>query len=691
MGYLLIVTEKPSAAKKIAEALADKTPKRKVEQTVSYYELTHKGKEIIIVPAVGHLYGLEEVKKTKGFAYPVFDIHWVPIADIRKDASYSKKYLNVIKKLAKKAESFCLATDFDIEGETLGYNIIRFACEQEDAKRMKFSTLTKQDLLVSFDNLLPTIEWGQARAGVTRHSLDWYYGINISRALTHAITQTGMFKILSTGRVQGPALKILVEREREIKAFIPDPFWQIELLSKTGKTEIQSWHDADKFWKVKEADAIMKKVTGATSGDVTKVAANQIKQRPPTPFDLTTLQTEAYRCLNISPKHTLSFAQELYLAGLISYPRTSSQQLPESIGYKSILKQLMKQSPYVDLAQNLLNLKSLIPNNGKKVDPAHPAIYPTGVTPKEFKGKEKDLYDLIVRRFMATFGENAVRETTTITITINSEHFIAKGTRTAEPGWHIYYGKHVRLEEQEMPLLNEGETVKVKDIIKHDKETQPPKRYTESSIIKELEKRGLGTKATRASIIDTLVRRTYVTGKPLEATQLGVEVCQILEKYSPGILDEKMTRRFEEDLEKIREEKSDPDKILADARKFLIKLLKEFKSKEKNVGEELKKTFTETREAMSTVGKCLKCKDGMLSLRRGKFGRFIACNKYPDCATTFSLPAAGMVKPTDKSCETCKHPMIMMIRKAKKPQVVCMNTDCPDKKLPEDKGEEGKP
>ena len=696
MAYTLIITEKPSAAKKIADALADAKVEKKAEQGVPYYVLTHQKKEIVIVPAVGHLYGLNEVKKSKGFAYPIFEVHWVPIADIRKDAAYSRKYLNLIKKLSKKAESLCLSTDYDIEGETLGYNIVRFACQKEDAKRMKFSTLTKKELVESFHHVLPHLDWGQAHAGVTRHTLDWYYGINLSRALTSAITKSGMFKILSSGRVQGPTLKILADREKEIKAFIPEPFWQIELLGKPRNyekkqqnyekgadakdAEIDSWHVNDKMWDKAEADAIMARIRGVSQAIISKVQAIQTKQRPPTPFDLTTLQTESYRCLNISPKNTLAVAQNLYLRGLISYPRTGSQQLPESLGFKDILSKLAKQKEYGPLVKVVLQ-GSLKPNNGKKEDPAHPAIYPTGVLPKMLEGRDGAVYDLIVRRFLATFGCSAVRETVTISISANSEVFVAKGTRTVEPGWHVLYGQHVKLEEQELPHVRQGDAIVVSKILLHDKETQPPKRYTESSIIKELERRSLGTKSTRAQIVDTLVHRNYVNGRPLEVTELGLHVVGILEKYCNRILDEKLTRHFEQDMEKIRQLKEKPEKILHEAEEVLTGILADFKIHEKQVGKELVDTFAKTREALSTVGLCLVCKQGNLALRKGKFGRFIACSKYPDCKTTFSLPASGLAKPTEKVCQHCNHPIIVMIRKAKKPQEVCINPDCPAKKL----------
>ncbi|MEK6849898.1 MAG: DNA topoisomerase, partial [Nanoarchaeota archaeon] len=365
----LIITEKPNAAKKIAEALADGKA-TKQGMGAPYYTLKHKGKDIIVTCAVGHLYGLAEKVKTKGFQYPVFDIQWVPTSDISRGAAFSKKYLDEIKSLAKTADTFTVATDYDVEGEVIGLNIVKYACKQKDAHRMKFSTLTKEDLVEAYAKALPHLDWPQAEAGETRHFLDFYYGINLSRALTSAIKTSGMFKILSTGRVQGPALKMIVDREKEILAFKPVPFWQIELTGEAKKKALSAWHKEDKFWEKQKADAIFAKVSNEKKANVASVTKKQFKQQPPNPFDLTTLQTESYRCFGISPKFTLDLAQDLYTAGLISYPRTSSQQLPPAIGFAKIMKDLSRSPTFKPLADITLKGK-MQPNNGAKTDPAH--------------------------------------------------------------------------------------------------------------------------------------------------------------------------------------------------------------------------------------------------------------------------------------------------------------------------------
>ena len=366
----LIITEKLYSAKKIAEALADTTAKKKKSRNGSYYELTHNNKPILVTSAVGHLYGL--VQESKGWTYPVFDIKWEASYKNSKELDYIKGYIDTIETLAKKATEFTIACDYDIEGEVIGWNALRFACKQKDANRMKFSTLTKGDLIEAYETKLKHLNWGQAHAGETRHKLDWYYGINLSRALTGAVKAAGSFKVMSAGRVQGPALKLLVDREREIRKFKPELFWIIQLLGKYKKDPLEAWHVEDKIFDKKVVERILRKVKDKKEAEIKSIKRTRREQQPPYPFDLTSLQSESYNKFGITPKETLAHAQSLYLAGVTSYPRTSSQQLDPKLGLAKIIKKLSRQPAYTKLCEELLQNKILRPNNGKKTDPAHP-------------------------------------------------------------------------------------------------------------------------------------------------------------------------------------------------------------------------------------------------------------------------------------------------------------------------------
>ena len=666
----LIIAEKPSAAKKVAKGLSKSATEHK-EKGVRYYTLINdEGEEVFVASAVGHIFTLEE--KEKSFNYPTFDIEWVPSYEANKDAKFTKQYYNILKKLSKKATEYTVACDFDVEGEVIGYNVIRFICKQDDAQRMKFSTLVPEDVKSAYTKKGSSIEWGQAKAGETRHKLDWMYGINISRALTKAMKKAGRFTLMSSGRVQGPALKIIADKERKIQAFEPTPYWVVTAMLQHDQSFTVSY-EKGKLWKEKKAEKVVKESNKADTAEVIDVDKRVWTQKPPTPFNLGGLQSEAYKTIGLSPKQSLQIAQDLYTKGVTSYPRTSSQKLPKNIGYKKIFSKLKKNTPYKALIEELTK-GTLKPNNGKKKDPAHPAIYPTGEPAKGLKGKEKKVYDLIVKRFMATFGPNAKRQTTKLTFDINTYKYNAKATKTVEEGWHRYYKPFVRYKEQDIASVKEGEKIGFDKASYEEKETQPPRRYTKASLVKELEKQGLGTKATRADIVENLYKRGYADGKSITVSDLGLKLSATLEEHIPDIVSPDLTKHFEQKMEGIREKKEDPETTLSEAKETLIKILDEFKGKEKEIGEELLDSHQKMMKEKNTLGTCPECGEGDLMIRKGKYGKFAACNEYPDCKTTFSLPKKAKIIPTDDVSDT-GHPMIKVIKKGKKPQVISINPD----------------
>ncbi|MBI2109655.1 DNA topoisomerase I [Candidatus Woesearchaeota archaeon] len=670
----LIITEKPAQSLKIAEALADTKPKKHQIGTVPYYEVIHKGKKILIGCAVGHLFTLTQ--KQKSSAYPIFDLIWKPIFEVKKASEFAKKYFETLKKLAEDTDSFIVACDYDIEGSLIGWNILRFIFNKKDAKRMKFSTLTKDELIESYEKASPHLDFPQIEAGETRHYMDWIWGINLSRALMSSIKKAGSFKLMSSGRVQGPALKIIVDRELEIKKFKPVPYWQIQLSAKIEDKELIALHKNDKFWDKKEASKILDKTKGKKA-KVKEVKKTEYAQSPPPPFDLTTLQTEAYRHLGIAPKDTLALAQELYTQGLISYPRTSSQKMPASLGYEKILKNLSGQTQYHVLAEDLLKT-NLKPSEGPKSDPAHPAIFPTGEKPKKLSDRQRKVYDLIVRRFLATFAPSAKRQTMTVTVEVNKEEFLTQGSITLFKGWHEFYGPYAKFKEEELPAVEKDQEIKNPKISMLEDETKPPKRYTPASIIKELEKKHLGTKATRSQILDSLYQRYYVKEKNIEATQLGIRTVETLEKFCPEVLDEELTRQVEDDMDSIMDQKKKKAEILEEAKKHLTKILDKFKKNELSIGKELLEATRETQAELSVVTPCTLCKEGNMVIRKGKFGNFLACSAYPKCKHTISL-TQGLIKPTKEFCKFCNYPLVQVIRAGKRPFNYCINKQCPQR------------
>ena len=356
-------------------------------------------------------------------------------------------------------------------------------------------------------------------------------------------------------------------------------------------------------------------------------------------------------------------------------------QLKESgLGYKKIIESLKKNNDYKLLAESLLKQDKLFPNNGKKVDAAHPAIYPTGEIPTKGTDRELKLYDLIVKRTLATFAPQAIRETQTITIDVNSELFLASGTITKEKGWHIYYEPYVPYKNDELPVLKNKQELKVQSINLLSKETQAPKRYTPASIIKDLEKKNLGTKATRSAVIDTLYQRYYIQNESIEATDLGFKTIETLEKYCPEIINEKLTKHFEKEMNMIQANKKHEQEILDEAQTILKKIFLKFKENEVNIGNALYEANVITANEQSIVGLCDKCKNNLRIMYSKKNRQyFVACSNYPSCKNTFSVPRNALIKPSKNTCKECNYPTVLVIRKGNRPFEYCINKNCKTK------------
>lgn len=675
----LIITEKPKVSQRIAQAIAGRETHGLVKRDrgIVYYEISLNGDKIFVGSAAGHLYSL--IQENSGWSYPVFEIRWEPLYKIDKSKAYVRKYIEVLSDLGKIVDDFYIATDYDIEGELLGYNALRFACMAKERRvlRMKFSTLTSAELFNAFKNP-GSVDLKLVDAGEARHIMDWFWGINTSRALTLAAKgMNRQFTTISAGRVQTPALALLVQREKEIRAFKPEKYWEIYAdLDAKGK-KVKAQHVRGRIFDESEAKRILEN-SKSREAFVKEVEKKEIKKPAPFPFDLGTLQTEAYRIFGFIPKKTQQIAQTLYESGYISYPRTSSQKLPYAIGYERILRSLMEAVEFRDYVDAILKKEKLKPREGTKSDPAHPAIYPTGILPKVLSREAEKLYKLIVHRFLAVFGEPLIREATSILCEIGREQFKFSGERTVEEGWNKLY-PYTTFKEVELPALGIGDILPVLKLYSSEKETQPPTRFNPASLVKELEKRGLGTKATRAEIVDTLYQREYIRGTLIEATELGSAVIAALEEHVPAIISEELTRRFEEKLENIQNGRESKEGVLEEARNELTKIMNEFKQKEKLIGEKLVKALEEKNMRKYVVGQCPKCSSDLRIIKSKATSKiFIGCSNYPKCSTSYPLPQREGIKATTEKCSTCGLPMVS-IPFGRKRFLSCVDMNCKSK------------
>jgi len=415
---------------------------------------------------------------------------------------------------------------------------------------------------------------------------------------------------------------------------------------------------------------------------VSNVEIKRQKRTPPHPFDLGTLQREAYSAFGFSPKKTLDIAQSLYEKGFSSYPRTESQKLPRNINFRMIIQNLAKMPQYRPYAHILLGLPELKPVEGKKEDPAHPAIYPTGEIPRpgDLTKDEEKLYDMIVRRFLAVFMEPAIRESVKVTIRAGPHKFFLSGGRTVKKGWLSVYGKYVKFEEVTLPEFFIGERIKVIQVKREKKKTKPPARYSPAAVIKKMEDLGLGTKATRAQILETLYQRGYIEGKKsIKVTPLGMKVIETLEKYVPEIISVELTREFEKKMELIMEGRLTKEEVIEEAKERLTKILEEFKKRELEIGIELAKIVVGEDEVKPlVVGKCPKCGGDLIVKYNKKTGkRFVGCSNWPKCDVTYPILQRGEIIPTNKTC--CNGAPVVIIREEDGREFeICLDINCKD-------------
>jgi DNA topoisomerase-1 len=684
-SYTLIIAEKPDAAKRIAQSLDRQgKPKNLRENGVTYF-VAQRDRKLVVIPTIGHLYTIVQ-EKGKRSSYPIFDFKWAPRHLAERKAKAIRNWIETFSKLSHDANEFISACDYDIEGSLIGYCILKYACGDKDpsAKRMKFSTLMKTELEQAYEKPLTHLDFALINAGRTRHEVDWLYGINLSRALTLAAYRwSGRYSTLSTGRVQGPTLQFLSTREKKIRNFVPSPYWKIIAEAEILNTIVIAEYEKKRIRTRAEADAVVKACAGKT-GEIKKIDVKKVHQNPPIPFDVGTLQREAYSLFGYTPRHTLEIAQRLYLTALISYPRTSSQKLPPIIHYRKILSSLKRKPAYNKLASNLLEKEVLKPREGTKDDTAHPAIYPTGNLPEKPLGlPEMRVWDLIVRRFMAVFGDPALKESIKARLELNNHSFFLRGKRILQKGWMEYYSLYMRTKEVVLPPIKKGDKCRLRRVNREDMFTCPPPRYNPSSLLKKMEDLAIGTKATRSDIIQTLYNRRYIRDERIAVTELGFDVIEILGRYAPDVASAHLTQKLEAKMEQIRNNSLKRETVLAEVIKQLKPQLEQFKENERAIGEALSKATKNALMREKVVGKCPNCGTGDLAIiySRTTKKRFIGCTNYFKglCKTSFPLPQRGTVKPTEIRCKCCGWPQVCVWFRGRKPWNLCFNLDCSSK------------
>ena len=716
----LVVTEKNDAAQKIADLLGVKKPKADKVYSTPVYRFDVDGEEWVTIGLRGHILepdftpsmvykkrggwqGVTEegetfpadlpatlpkppFKKKKPFTedgvelktWKMDALPYLVYAPIKKQPK-EKEIIRSLKNLAKKADSVIIATDFDREGELIGSDAL--SCIQEvnasaPVSRARYSAFTKEEITHAFSNLVE-LDVNLASAGASRQDIDLIWGAVLTRYLT-LVKFAGYGNVRSSGRVQTPTLALIVAKERERLAFVPEDYWVIRGAFGAEPDAFEAPHATARFKVEAEAQAVMAHVEGATAATVSSVEKKKRTVQPPAPFNTTSLMAAA-SAEGISPARTMRIAESLYMDGYISYPRVDNTVYPSSLDLAETVRAISGNPAYAPYCKELLAKGELKATRGKKETTDHPPIYPTAkATPDDLAPADYKLYNLIARRFLATLSEAAVIEGTKVTLDVNAEPFVAKGDVLVKPGYRAIYPYGLKKDEQ-LPALAEGETIAFNGATCTKKQTEPPARYSQGKLIQEMEKLGLGTKSTRHSIIERLYAVKYIVNDPIEPSQLGMAVCDALDKVAPPITHPEMTAELEEEMDNIAEGRTTRVKVVDTSRDLLADQLASLLPH----SEEVKDALADAVAADAYVGPCPKCgKDLQLRASQKTRGMFIGCAGWPDCDVTYPLPK-GKVEAVPEPCPTCGMPQVKVTAFRSKPRTICIDPNCSTNKEPD--------
>ena len=666
----LVICEKNISARRIAYILSDGKSKSSRVGNIPVYDFSKEGEPWRVIGLKGHIINLDF---PAGFnkwnkITPADLIHVDPVKKVSE-----KGIAAALKSLVDANPFLIVATDFDREGELIGVEVIdllkEFNKEINQIKRAKFSAVTNYEIKNAFDSLTE-VDYNLSSAGETRQVIDLVWGAVLTRFISIASDRFGK-DFLSIGRVQSPTLALLVDREKEIKTFVPKPFWKI-IANLKKRESFNATHVEGQFWDEKKVQGIFNKIKNSKFAVVKKYEKKLMRELPPPPFSTTTfLESASY--MRISASRAMSIAEELYMSGLISYPRTDNTVYPRSLNIKGILEKL-KNSNFSKEVQEVISNGRSHPMRGKKETTDHPPIHPVGAPAgKKLEGDSARIYELVVRRFLATLAKDAISENVSALFDISNEEFKADGYRLIEPNWRNIY-TYFREKKNVLPELIKNENIDVTKISLIEDKTKPPARYTQGSLIAKMEQLSLGTKSTRHEIINKLYSRRYITLSPLAPTPTAIAVIDALDDCE--VVKPRMTATLEQDMDSISEGKKSLKETVAESRKMLSEVMSSLEKER----DKIKTSIKDAQREENTIGKCPICGKDMIirNSKRGK--RFVGCTGYPNCNNTYSLPQFGGVFSTGKVCEKCNAPVVRIKAKGKRAWELCLNSNCSSKK-----------
>jgi DNA topoisomerase-1 len=666
----LVVAEKFNTALRIAVVLSDGRMKRNRIAGTNVFEFERPDGEYAVAGLRGHIVELDYPKEFAEWSLAGLPglLEAEPLKRVTEGGIVS-----ALQSIVRTFDRVIIATDFDREGELIGLEILELLQKVHpkiEVRRARYSALTREVIEQSFEHL-ENLDHALAEAGESRQEIDLMWGALLTRYLSITAGQRGR-SFLSVGRVQTPTLALLVERDQAIKEFIPTPYWELKATAAKGEDEFSLAHEHGTWTDKAEADAVFERVKPATEGLVRAYKEEETRRRPPIPFSTTLFVTEATR-LGLGAAYAMRIAEDLYTQGLISYPRTDNTVYPRGLGLRTLVEKF-KDGPFAEAAEFVLTQPSFRATRGRTETTDHPPIYPTSaIDPKKLRPDHAKLYELVVRRFLATVAPDAVGRARTTTVDIRGETFQGKGQFLTDPGWYRVY-PYSHPEIINLPELVEGEKVAVRRVELAEEQTRPPRRFTQGSLIQEMERLGLGTKSTRHDVVQKLFDRHYVTPRQLEPTMTGIAVTEALTAHAPVITRPEMTHRLEEDMELVAESKKPKADVITESRDMLREAYALLAANAEGV----KKTLTGALDRQHFVGPCPKCGGALRMARSPRGARWVQCSNNPaTCPVTYSLPAAGFIEPAPEFlCGTCKAPRVKIVFRGQRPDLYCINPEC---------------
>ncbi|MDH3365112.1 MAG: DNA topoisomerase I [Thermoplasmata archaeon] len=669
----LIICEKNHAARRIALILSDGSYNRRSIAGTPVMEFTRDSDTYTVLGLRGHVIELDYPDEYNDWeATPPKKL--VSIEPEKSVDPSAKKIMNALRDAANASDEIIIATDYDREGELIGVEAVEHIDAKTPLKRAKFSALTKAEIERAFSNLVD-VDYRLATAAETRQYIDLAWGASLTRFMSLASGQRGS-DFLSVGRVQTPTLALIVAREKAIREFVPTPYWLVTADLRNG-SEFTASHAKGRFDNREEAQAAAAKARREKRAKVVEVDVKQHMEYPPPPFNTTVFISEATK-MGLTAASAMKTAEDLYTDGYISYPRTDNTVYPMSLGLRNILERL-RESEFAKEAEEILSQESLRPSRGKTSTTDHPPIHPVeAATKKELKGGRWTIYELVTRRFLATMAPSCETKKTKVDLDIGGESFIAEGYEIVSPGWRKYY-PYYRVNEIVLPKLTSGGDADVVKVHSTEKKTKPPTRFSQGTLIQEMERFGLGTKSTRHEALQKLFDRRFVKGqKMIEPTESGTAVISALEDHARlhdeyKITDAKMTAHLEMEMDLIAKgEREQPD-VLEESQAMLEDIIDVLERNRQEIGDDIRRALRKQR----SLGKCPKCEAGEIVEIKTKGGdTFAGCSSYPDCNNTYPLPHGMLVLPTEATCETCGAPKIKTVAKGQSPVVLCIDPKC---------------